>query len=84
MGYLIVVSGFLFLGWFGAKLISMGLAGMRSRALDVGFHYRLRGRPATGVAALLLLVGALVIAPFVFGVAYLLIGLIGRYFSAPA
>jgi hypothetical protein len=82
MGYLIVVLGFLFLGWFGAKLIGTGLAGVRDRTLDVGFNYRLQGRPATSVGALLLLAGVLVIAPFVFGVAHLLIDVIGRYFSA--
>ncbi|HMF37850.1 MAG TPA: hypothetical protein VKF17_14480 [Isosphaeraceae bacterium] len=42
MGYLILVLGFLFLGWFGARLISMGLAGINGQALKIGFGSRLR------------------------------------------
>jgi hypothetical protein len=81
MGHLIVILLFLFLGWFGAKLISMGLAGIKNQALDAGFKYRLQRHPARIVGAFLLLAGLLVIAPFVGGVARLLLEVVGRDFS---
>jgi hypothetical protein len=55
---------FCFLGWFGAKLISMGLEGIRLRTLAVGFGWRIQGRPALIVATVLLVLGLITIAPF--------------------
>jgi hypothetical protein len=43
--------------WFGAKLISMGLAGINGQALEVGFGSQLRGRSAVIVGTILLLAG---------------------------
>jgi hypothetical protein len=78
VGYFILVFLFLFAGWFGSRLISTGLAGLRERSLEVGFGYRLRGRPAVGVSAVLLLAGVVVIAPFAWGIARWLISIIGQ------
>jgi len=77
------IMAFLFLGWFGARLISMGLAGIYGQALEVGFGYQLRGRTAAIVGTILLLAGLLAIAPFVWGIAHLLCDVISRYFSPP-
>jgi hypothetical protein len=80
MGYLIIVLGFLFLGWFGAKLIAMGQAGVKSRSLEVGFNDRLQGRVATSAGVVLIVAGLIVIAPFVWGIAVMLINVIrGRF-----
>jgi hypothetical protein len=74
---------FLFLGWFGAKLINMGLAGIYGQALQVGFGSQLRGRTAVIVGTILLLAGLLVLAPFVWGIAHLLGDVISRYLISP-
>jgi hypothetical protein len=77
------ILAFPFLGWFGAKLISMGLAGIHGQAMEVGFGRQLRGRTAVIVGTILLLAGLLVLAPFVWGVAHLLGDVISRYLISP-
>ena len=73
MGFAIPLFGFLFLGWFGAKLIAMGRGAMKTRTMDIGMGYRLRGPSARNVGAVLVVAGIAVIAPFVWGVALLAI-----------
>ncbi len=82
IGYLIVVLGFLFLGWFGARLIGLGLQGIRKQTLETGFRSQLRGRPAMIVGGIILVAGLLVIAPFVWGITHLLGDVITRYLAS--
>ncbi len=77
MGVFLLVFGFLFLGWFGARLIGMGQFGLKTHTVDVGFkNHRLEGRAARIVSVLLILVGIVVIAPFVYGISLLLIDVV--------
>jgi uncharacterized protein (DUF697 family) len=80
---ILLILAFLFLGWFGAKLINMGLAGITEQVLEVSFGSQFRGRTAVIVGTVLLLAGLLVIAPFVWGIARLLGDVISRRFSSP-
>jgi uncharacterized protein (DUF697 family) len=83
MALILPILAFLLLGWFGAKLINMGLAGITEQVLEVGFGSQFRGRTAVIVGTVLLLAGLLVIAPFVWGIAHLLGDVISRHFSSP-
>jgi len=83
MGYLIVIFGFLFLGWFGARLMRMGTLCIKRRTMEVGLGYQLRGRAAVSVGTIVLLAGVLVIAPFVWGIGHLLYDVISGYLASP-
>jgi len=73
MGFVIPLFGFVFLGWFGAKLTAMGRGAMKTRTTDIGLGYRLRGRSAWNAGVVLVVAGIAVIAPFVWGMALLAI-----------
>jgi hypothetical protein len=78
MGYLILIFAFLFLGWFGARLIGMGLLGMKRRSLEIGFGYQLRGRGSRVVGSILVVAGVVVITPFAWGIWNLLRSMLSR------
>jgi hypothetical protein len=81
MGYLILVFGFLFLGWFGGRLIGLGLLCIKQRSLEIGFGYQLRGRGSTAVGYLLVVAGVLVIIPFAWGIWSILRSAVSRCFA---
>jgi len=81
LGLFIYVLGFLFLGWFGARLVALGLAVIKGRTMEVGLGYHLRGRTATSVGTIVLFAGVLVITPFVWGIGRLLNDVIRCYMA---
>jgi hypothetical protein len=81
MGYLIIVFGFLLLGWFGAKLIAIGREAMKTRTMEIGLGYRFEGRSASRVGVVLIVAGIVVIVPFVCGMTLLAINVVKGYFS---
>jgi hypothetical protein len=78
VGFPIYLLVFLIAGWFGARLIGLGIAVIKRRTMEVGFGYHLRGRSAVSVGTVVLLAGLLAITPFVWGIGRLLIDVIDR------
>ncbi len=70
----------LFLGWIGAKPVNLGQVGIKRRTLEIGFQCHVRGWIAVLVGTILLLAGLLLIAPFGWGVAYILSDVTGYKF----
>ncbi len=82
MGFPLFLLAFLVAGWFGARLIGVGVVCIKRRTMEVGFGRHLRGRAAVSVGAILILAGLLAIAPFAWGMGHLIIDVVGGWFSS--